>query len=237
MMRLSLGLMSALALGACSTSNGESSSGPPTSRNYAVGAFTKIEVAGPIDVTMRTGGQPSVSARGPGNLLERIVVEVRGDTLTIRPDKRTGFNLRAGETIEFAVSAPTLRSAALAGSGDMTVDRIEGETFAGEIAGSGDLRLAAIDVRELVLGIAGSGEVTAAGQAARARYEIAGSGGIKAGQLQSDELHAGIAGSGEIEANARSTARIEIAGSGDVRVTGGAKCTVSKAGSGNVQCS
>ena len=44
--------------------------GPTVSRNFQVGNFTSIEVAGPYDVEVRTGPQVSVSAQGGEKLLE-----------------------------------------------------------------------------------------------------------------------------------------------------------------------
>ena len=38
--------------------------GSTVSKNYNVGNFSAIEVAGPYDVEVRTGANPSVSARG-----------------------------------------------------------------------------------------------------------------------------------------------------------------------------
>lgn len=230
----------AVALAACGTGNAQDG-GPTTARSFPVGGFERIEVAGPFDVNVTTGGQPSVSARGPGELLGKMVVEVEGNTLKIRPERRNswfgnGFRWNGAKAV-VTVSAPTLSGAAIAGSGNMQVNRVSGPSFAGEIAGSGNLSIGEVRVQDLRLEIAGSGEASAAGQAAQARYEIAGSGDIQAGRVQSEQVRVEIAGSGNVEANARSTARVDIAGSGDVRVTGGARCSVSKAGSGNVQCS
>ena len=50
--------------------------GPTIARNYQVGNFQKIEVAGPYDVEVRTGANASVSARGSQKLLERTGVDV-----------------------------------------------------------------------------------------------------------------------------------------------------------------
>jgi len=228
------------ALSACGVSKAEDG-GPTTSRNFPVGGFTKIEVAGPFDVDVSTGGQPAVAAQGPQKLLEKMVVEVDGNTLKIHPEKRSGWfgsGFRwSGGKARVTVSVPMIEGAAIAGSGDVRVNRVNGPSFAGSIAGSGNLRIGEVNVQDLRLEIAGSGEASAAGQAARARYEIAGSGDIQAGQVASEQVTADIAGSGNIQANARGTAKVGIAGSGDVRVTGGAKCSVSKAGSGKVECS
>ena len=241
MRRMAYGMAAAaVALAACSSGNAQGG-GSTAARNFPVGGFERIEVAGPFDVNVTTGAQPSVSARGPGQLLEKMIVEVEGNTLKIRPERQrnwfgNGFRWNGPKAV-VTVSAPNLSGAAIAGSGNMRVDRVGGRSFTGEIAGSGNLNIGELRVQDLRLEIAGSGEVSAAGQAAQARYEIAGSGDIRAGRVQSEQVRVEIAGSGNVEANARSTARVEIAGSGDVRVTGGARCSVSKAGSGSVVCS
>lgn len=240
-MRKAIFLLAAAAVGlaACGATRAEDG-GPVVSRSFPVGAFTKLEVAGPFDVAVSTGKQPGAAVRGAQKLVERMVVEVEGDTLTIRPEKSGnifgGFRW-GGDKARVTVTVPMLEGAAIAGSGNVDVDRVAGDRFMGEVAGSGSLRVPSVAVKELQLEIAGSGDVDVAGQAESARYEIAGSGNIKAGGVASREARAEIAGSGNIEAQASGTAAVDIAGSGNVKVSGGAKCTVSKAGSGNVSCS
>lgn len=231
--------IAALLAGACSFSADaeERDPGPQVSRNYQVGAFEKIAVAGPYEVNVVTGGQPAVSAKGGQSLLEETDVVVEGDTLKIMPKKRKGFrwSWSNGKAL-FTVNAAALRGAAIAGSGGINVDKVAGD-FDGDVAGSGDLRLASVAGGKIKLAIAGSGDVSAAGKADSVDLSIAGSGDINAGALASQTADVSIAGSGNITANASGTADVSIMGSGDVEVTGGAKCTVSKNGSGNVRCS
>lgn len=210
--------------------------GPKVDRSYQVAAFSKIAVAGPYEVKVVTGGAPGVSARGGENLLNETEVVVDGDTLEIRPKKRKGFHWNWNNGIaEFTVNAAALRAAAIAGSGGITVDKINGD-FEGDVAGSGDLRLPAVTGGKIKLAIAGSGEVHAAGKADSVEVSIAGSGDVDARDLAARTADVSIAGSGNVAANASETADVSIMGSGDVDLTGGAKCTVSKAGSGNVHC-
>jgi hypothetical protein len=215
--------------------------GPTVSKNYNVGNFSAIEVAGPYDVEVRTGSNPSVSARGGEKLLERTVVEIDGDKLVIRPENSHGmFHFGWGHrgTAHFTVTVPQLHGASIAGSGDVRVDKVSGPAFDGSVAGSGSIDVASMSVQQLKLSIAGSGGVKAgAGTAQSADYEIAGSGDIDARAVQSQSLKVSIAGSGGVKAHASGTADVEIMGSGDVDVAGGAKCNVSKSGSGNVRCS
>jgi hypothetical protein len=228
------------ATSACGHSNDENP-GPQVSQNYQVGNFTEVEVAGPFDVTIHTGAAPSVQAKGNQKLIERLIVEVKGDKLLIHPKQNHGWfgswsSVRGKGAI--AVTVPDLRAATLAGSGGLDIDKVQGDSFDGQIAGSGDLKVGSVDVGDLKLGIAGAGGArVGSGKAKNAEYEIAGSGGVDGAALTVETLKVSIAGSGSVKANATGTADVSIMGSGDVNVTGGAKCSVSKAGAGDVRCS
>ena len=228
----------ALTAAGCNAARSEEP-GPSVNRSYQVGAFDQIEVAGHYEVRVTTGSAPSVRASGPDKAIDKMVVEVEGNTLKIHPRKKRGFNLgwSRDHKVTLEVTVPALRGAEINGSGDVRVDKVSGDHFEGGIAGSGALALGQVQVASLSLGIAGSGEAKLGqGKAGRVDYEIAGSGDIDGGGLAAERARVSIAGSGHVVANASAMADIDIAGSGDVRVTGGAKCNVSKAGSGNVEC-
>ena len=228
----------ALLAGACHVGADaeDRDAGPEVTRNYQVGAFDKVAVAGPYEVNVVTGGQPGVSAKGGEHLLEETEVLVEGGTLKIKPRKKKGINWswRGGKAV-FTVNAAAIRGAAIAGSGGINVDKVAGD-FNGDVAGSGDLKVGAIAGGKVTLAIAGSGDVEAAGKADSIDLSIAGSGDIRAGGLTSRTADVSIAGSGNIDANASEAADISIMGSGNVNIKGGAKCSISKAGSGNVVC-
>lgn len=235
-------IAAAASTAACGNArSGDGDPGPAVSRNYQVGNFTEVEVAGPFDVDIRTGANPGVSARGNEKLIERLDVQVKGNKLVIEPKRRRGWfgswgSIGGKGTI--SVTVPMIRAASLAGAGNLTINNVRGDSFEGQIAGSGDLRVDTVDVGSLTLGIAGSGNALArSGRAKRAEYEIAGSGGVDARGIMVEDLDVSIAGSGDIRAHASGRAKVDIMGSGDVDVTGGAKCSINKAGSGDVRCS
>ena len=232
-------VIAASALSGCQV-HAQEDGGPTVSRNYQVGNFTAIEVAGPYDVDVRTGSAVSVSAKGGEKLLEKTTVEVDGDKLVIRPERNHSFfNFGWGHhgKASFVVTVPALTGATIAGSGDIRVDKVQGASFDGTVAGSGGIDVASLDVQQLKLAIAGSGSVKGSGKAQSAKYDIAGSGDVEAGAIQTQDLKVSIAGSGGVKAHSSGKADVSIMGSGDVEVTGGAKCKVSKAGSGDVRCS
>lgn len=229
----------AMIAAGCGQSRAEDG-GPMVERSFQVGAFERIEVAGPYDVRVHTGPAPSVSGRGPQALMDRLVVEVKGDRLMIHPrNERLGFNWNSSRgTATLDVTVPALRSASIAGSGNINVDKVAGDRFEGNIGGSGNLTLDSLNVQALNLSIGGSGEAIAkSGQAQTVNYAIAGSGDIDARGIRAGTASMSIAGSGNIAGQATGTADVSIMGSGDVELTGGAKCSVSKAGSGSVRCS
>ena len=229
----------ALAASACNVGAEaeERDPGSSVSRTYQLGAFDKIEVAGPYSVKVTTGGAPGASATGGDKLLDETEVIVEGDTLKIRPKKKNGIRFSWGKKgkAEFTVTTAMLHGAVIAGSGGITVDKVEGD-FKGEVAGSGNLKLAAVNGGAVSFEIAGSGKVAAIGKAQSTSIEIAGSGTIDASRLAARTADVSIAGSGNVKASASDTAKVEIVGSGNVAITGGAKCVIDKVGAGNVTC-
>ena len=229
-----------LSSAACGIGVDAKDSGPAVDRAYPIGAFTRIAVAGPYEVTVNAAGKPGVTAHGGANLLDETIVEVVNGELRIHTREHHGFNWgwhRDGKTTLVVSGASAISEAAIAGSGGIHLDRAAGPRFKGSVAGSGDLNVAALDTQSAELGIAGSGDIRVAGKAGSAKLDIAGSGDIDTPALQTIDSTISIAGSGNVRAHATRTASVTVLGSGDVTLTGGAKCTVEKHGSGNVNCS
>jgi hypothetical protein len=232
-------IVAAAAVSGCQV-RAQEDGGPTVSRNYQVGNFQEIEAAGPYAVNVQTGGNPSVSARGPEKVLDNIAVEVDGDKLLIHSKNHGFFNFGWGSHARtiFTVTVPAIRAATLAGSGDLSVNSVSGDSFAGTLAGSGDLTVGSVNVKSLKLSLAGSGDAKATGgQAETAEYSTVGSGDIDARGVTAQQLKASITGSGGIKGHATGTADVKIMGSGDVTVSGGAKCSFEKHGSGDLNCS
>ena len=236
-----IGMVAATAASTGCAREHNESGGPTVERNYQVGGFERIEVAGGYDVEVHTGVAPSVHAKGPEKDLERLVIEVKGDRLLIHPREKHGmfrFGWRGHGKTMISVTVPQLRGADIAGSGDMRIDNVRGDSFAGNIAGSGGLSLDNVEVKALDFSIVGSGSAQGKkGRAQNVSLNIAGSGDIDTKGVASETASVSIAGSGNVAAHATNTASVSVMGSGDVELTGGAKCEISKHGSGDVRCS
>jgi hypothetical protein len=234
-------LVPLLALGACGMGGAHEKSGASGQagrRDFPVGAFDRVALAGSQNVIVTVGGAPSAYAEGDTGLLERLEVKVENGVLRIGQKKGNwsfGWSKDRGP-ITVHVTAPSLRGAEVAGSGDMKVDKVQGEDFSASIAGSGELEIGSVTTKSTNFSIAGSGGVTANGTAETADIAIAGSGDVRAAGLQVKRAKVSIAGSGNVEAKASETADISIMGSGDAIIAGTAKCNVNKMGSGDARC-
>lgn len=209
----------------------------PDEVSYQLAQFEGISTVGPQDVVVTIGDSFSVRSEGTPAALAQFEPVVEGDTLIIRP--RDGFdwdNWRRLAPATFYVTLPRLDSVAVAGSGDIRIDRLEGESFEGTIAGSGELSIAEMTVDEADFKIAGGGNVSASGTARETRVAIGGSGDINAGALRSETASIAIGGSGNVALAVANEAKVSIMGSGDVNIAGTGRCTVTRFGSGEVRC-
>ncbi|MGK6319182.1 head GIN domain-containing protein [Sphingomonas sp. DT-204] len=245
-MRYLMVILAALPLAACGSvamgndSGGKASgSGSGTSRSFQVAGFDHIDLRGFDDVDVKVGPAFSVRAEGPSEELDRLDIRKDGTTLKVGRVNQNGFNWGSdhdGKDVKVYVTMPTMKGASVAGSGDMTVDRVAGGDFGGSIAGSGNLIIGELGVSSADLSIAGSGDLKANGQAGRMKVSIAGSGDVDAPGLKVSSADVSIAGSGGVHADVSGQADVSLMGSGDVDLGPNAHCNTSKMGSGEVRC-
>jgi hypothetical protein len=224
-------------LASCGSHADAEGHGPQTTRSFPVGAFSSVELAGSDDVRVVRGPQASVTATGPSNVLDRLDIHVEGSQLKISR-KSSGWHLGSisSRGAVITVTTPGIDAAALAGSGNLNVDRATGNAFKGSLAGSGNFRIGDVRVFNLTLELAGSGDLTAAGETQNAALNLGGSGNIAAANLVSQTAKIAVGGSGDVELAAKTSATISVAGSGNVKVKGTTNCQISKIGSGDVRC-
>jgi hypothetical protein len=214
--------------------------GTPTARTYDATGFTGVDLRGPDDIQVKTADAFSVRAEGDSKVLDQLDIRVVGGELRVgRKDGDHGWFWSGNhddEGVKIYVTLPHLNSASIAGSGNLTADRGEGDFKAG-VAGSGDLNVAALQGGAVDLNVAGSGTLKVAGTATSFKASIAGSGDIDAKGLSATSAKVSIAGSGNVTGTVNGDADVSLVGSGDATLGGGAKCKVNTMGSGEARCS
>jgi hypothetical protein len=237
-----IAILSATALGvaltACSAGARENDSERPTAtRNFQVGDFRSLALTGSPDVVVTVGGAPSVRAEGDSRLVERLEIRVEDGSLKIGVRESSSWNFFSHDrNATVHVTVPALEAAALTGSGDIRIDRVQSNRFVAAVAGSGDIEVGQLRADETSFTVAGSGGIRASGAAQRSHVDLAGSGDVDLRRLESRDAIVSLAGSGDVTARATQTARVSLMGSGDVTIVGPARCQIEKRGSGEVHC-
>ena len=238
-MRNALITLPLLALVACGTANSESrDAGTSATRSFAVGPFDAVSLEGSDNVRVVRGPVISVTATGSQRVLDLLNIRVERNTLKIdRKSGRSNWSWGNDRGAMITVTMPTITAAGVAGSGDMTVDRADGERFGAAVEGSGNLNVASVAVKRAQLAAEGSGDLTIAGAATDVTMAAEGSGNIDARGLVSQTATIAVEGSGDISATVRGRATIAVESSGNVDVTGTSNCAIVKEGSGEARCS
>lgn len=214
-------------------------SGQTGQRSFPLADFDRVALKGPDDVEVRVGPAFSVVASGDTGVMQALDIKRDGTALEIgRKNIGRSFNWGGedDEPLKIVVTMPAIRGVRLAGSGDMSVDRVVGDTFDAALAGSGDLTLGGLQTKTAELSIAGSGDMKVAGVAERVKLSIAGSGDVEGAGLASRGADVAVAGSGNARLSVDGDAQVSIVGSGDVDLGAKARCRTSVTGSGDVTC-
>lgn len=243
-------LIAIAAITACSDSSAKGTdvkvtpSGQQGQRQFQLANFDRVTLKGPDNVEVRVGPAFSVTAQGDTGVMQALEIKLDGTDLEIgRKNSRNGFRWGGNDdggddtaAVKVIVTMPAIRGAALAGSGDMSVDRVTGDGFEASLAGSGDMTLGGIAVKNAELAIAGSGDIKASGAADMVKVSIAGSGNADGSALAAKGAEVSIAGSGNTRLAVDGRADVSIVGSGDVDLGPKARCEQSVMGSGDVTC-
>lgn len=205
-------------------------------RNFGITSFTKIRVDGPFKVKLATGVAPFATASGSQDALDRVAIDVEGDTLVVHNnlDSWGGYPGQDAGPVEISLGTHDLTAAWLNGSGSLAIDRVKGLTFGLSVQGSGagEIRQASVD--QLNVTVVGSASARLAGQAAKLTAIIRGVSSLDAAALSSKDATLGADGAATIAANVSNSVSLDATGPATVRLSGGPSCNLRVNGSASV---
>ena len=205
-------------------------------RNFGISDFTKVRVDGPYRVTFTSGVAPFARASGSGPALDRLTVEVRGDTLVIQADK-SGWGGYPGENpgpVEVSVGTHDISNAWVNGAGSLVIDRVRGLSFALSVQGSGRGEIAAADADQLNVSLVGTASAKLAGKAKKLTALVRGISALDGTDLAATDASIGTEGAATVDANVRGEANISSSGPATIRLTGRPTCTLRTGSSATV---
>jgi len=217
-------------------SNTIKGNGEVTTMTIQTADYDGLSVAGNFNVTIVEGREGSITLKGESNLLEEVIVEVKGDVLHIRTENKTNLKPSRGKNIEITVPTGGLNKISLAGSGEIKNNfNLKSDALNVNLAGSGDIKLN-LEVIDLVTKVAGSGDIILNGIASNLNGSIAGSGTVDAYRLSARNASISIAGSGDYKVHCTSDFKARISGSGSISYKGKpTKIDNKVAGSGKIK--
>lgn len=197
--------------------------------------FSKVKIYAPVDLDVTVGKKQSFSMEGRDEDLAKIIVEVKGDTLIIKKEKRSGRI----KDIKVTVALKNLTKFAIYGSSDAKIRNVDSKSFelgingSGdvvfdgrsdklevEINGSGDVVSKSFDSKQASAQINGSGDIGLAGECEDLSVSINGSGDFSGRNLTCTKVEARISGSGDATVYASGSVQVRTSGSSDVDVYG-----------------
>lgn len=229
MARIALALFSLAALAAPAAAE---------DRRYAVGDFDRVVVEGPYQVHLVTGRASAASAQGRRDALDRVTIDVQGQTLRIRRNRNAWGGAPGADpgtvTVELATRA--VRSARLIGPARLDLEGARGLNVELSVEGSGNLRAAGVDADRLSLALLGSGRLDLAGVARTLSGSFQGTGDVAAADLRAGQATIATTTSGAVAVTVNGPATVTANGLGNVRLLGRPVCTISGIAADQVRC-
>lgn len=212
------------------------SPGSAATRNFGIESFTKVRIEGPYKVILTTGVAPFAKASGSTTGLDRIAIDVRGDTLVVQtnPSAWGGYPGEDPGPVEVMIGTHDLSSAALTGAGSLAINHVEGLNFILSVQGSGAAQIDDVAADQLDVNLAGTASAKLKGRAMKVTALVRGLSSLDAANLATPDTHITADGSATIEANATDTARVDAWGPATIHFSGHPSCTLKVSGSTSV---
>ena len=206
------------------------------SRNFEIAGFEKIRVEGPFKVKLTTGVAPSASASGSPGAIDKVAIEMRGNTLVVHANASSwgGYPGQASGPVEIALGTHDLRSAWISGSGALAIDKVRGLSFDLSVQGSGAASVAGADVDQLSIAVVGTANATVAGKARMFTAVVRGISNLDATNLAAKDATIGAEGSATVAAKVSNSVKVDGNGPVTIRFTGDPACTLRVGGSATV---
>ena len=206
------------------------------SRNFGVSGFTKIRVDGPFKVSVATGVAPFAKASGSGTALDRVAVDVRGDTLVVHTSSSSWGGYPGADTgpVEVTIGTHELSNAWVNGAGSLAIDKVKGLSFALSVQGAGSAEIGDVRVDQMNVGLVGTANAKLAGKAKKLTALVRGISSLDALALMATDAKVGAEGAATVNANVSNAVSVDGNGTATIRFAGRPSCILKVKGSTSV---
>jgi hypothetical protein len=193
--------------------------------------ITAINLSVSADVKIVADSTGMVVIEGESNIIEAIVLELKGTHLRITSEPCFSAN----EPVTITIPMKNVSDIQINGSGDIrSENKLSASDLELGINGSGDIELN-VDAANVLSKINGSGNINLKGAAQRHKIEINGSGNVNAENFPTGNIGITVNGSGDCNVFATTALGIKIRGSGSVYYSGAPDISSDIKGSGSLE--
>lgn len=205
-------------------------------RNFGIIDYQKVRVDGPFKVRLATGVAPFARASGAAAALDRVAIDVQGDTLVVHSnlDSWGGYPGQVVGPVEISLGTHDLSAAWLNGSGTLSIDKVKGLKFDLSVQGSGLGEVGQANVDQLNVSAVGTATARLAGQAAKLTAVIRGISSMDAAALSTKDATLGADGAATISASVSNSVTVDATGPATLTLSGRPACTLRVSGSATV---
>ena len=205
-------------------------------RNFGITSFEKVRVDGPFRVTLTTGIAPFARATGSAEAIDRVAIEMRGNTLVVHNNASSwgGYPGKDAGPVEISLGTHDLTSAWLNGSGSLSINKVKGLTFDFSVQGSALGEIGQVSVDQLSINLAGTANARLSGEAAKTTSVIRGVSNLDAAKLQVKDAVITADGAATVDATVTNSVKVNAVGPATIRLSGSPACTLQTSGSTSV---
>lgn len=183
-----------------------------------VSSFNELRVGGSWDVVMQKGNKEEVRLEGKGIDLNKVITEVKNNSLHIYLEKGNYRNF----DLKVYVVYKDLEKINKSGSGNLeNKSDLAAENFELNLSGSGNTNLESVKAKSFKLRLSGSGNLFLSGGSVNELViHQSGSGNIKSIDLSTENCKIAKSGSGNVEVTVNKSLEVASSGSGNVKYKG-----------------
>ena len=198
-----------------------------------IGEFSQVALEGFGELAITQGDEPALSITAEDNIIDKIITEVRADTLVISFEK--GFNVAPTKKIHFDLVVTDLEDLTLSGAGDIFINALESTSLDVTISGAGSLAINNLEAKTVHIELAGAGDVEISGEVVDQSISLSGAGNYDAGDLQSQTAVVEISGFGNSTLWVEDALDITMDGAGKLEYYGQPVVTQHINGAGSIE--
>lgn len=206
----------------------------------AVSGFSRIEIDGQADITLRQGTTEGLTLEATAQGLKQIRTEVRGKTLRISlVDQSHWWQWMTGgsatRTPRITIDLIQIERIEAAGSVNILADSLKANELRLDFAGACKLKISDLQATKLRLDGAGAIKAEIAGKVAEQSIDLSGAGSYQAVDLISDNIELQVSGAGKAIVNAKMLLKADISGAGLVEYAGNPRLEQDVSGIGKIR--